>query len=161
MLHCSLPLLILFSWTPVRLRLGVHLRSLPGLIRPLHRSFVHLRSGERRASPVPVCVQPLLHQCVLITLHELARATQASHPGVGPYRAPASAAELSHSLPVPRITAVWPHLRLRLFSSEHPRNSSALSYEFVVPLLVRGLPLNSRASKQSRSERNNDAPVRS
>ena len=43
----------------------------------------------------------------------------------------------------------WPHLRLRLFSSEHPRNSSALSDEFVVPLLVRGLPLNSRASPQS------------
>ena len=41
----------------------------------------------------------------------------------------------------------WPHLRL--FSDEHPRNSSASSDELIVPLLVCGFPLNSRASQQS------------
>ena len=36
-----------------------------------------------------------------------------------------------------------------LFSSEHPQNSSTLPNVFVVPLLVLGRPLNSRASQQS------------
>ena len=34
-------------------------------------SFMSARSGDRRASPEPVCVQQLPHQCALITLHEL------------------------------------------------------------------------------------------
>ena len=93
----------LFQWVHLRLRLGVHLRcSLPaGLIRPLQRldSFIHSTgSGDRLASPEPVCVQPL-HHSVLITLHELvhacpalvgmwlchslARAPEGLHPGGG------------------------------------------------------------------------------
>ena len=40
----------------------------------------------------------------------------------------------------------WPHFKL--FSNEHPRKSSTLSNEFVVPLLVCGFPLNSRAFQE-------------
>ena len=104
----SLPLLLLFSWSLVPLRLGVHLRcSLPAsLIRLFRRldPFDHLRS-IRRPSSLSACSRCCTNasssrcmsssiravhssECGFVTLcAPRARATQASHPGVGPYRA--------------------------------------------------------------------------
>ena len=138
-LRHSRPLLLLFSWTP----------SAPPT-RVWIPSFICTRSGGRRASPESVCVQPLLHQCVLITLHELVHAR------------PAIRDILFQNVPTPLFWRSdncfwcrhhhcrywwWPHFRL--FPNEHPRNSSAKSNEIVVPLPFCGFPLNSRASQQS------------
>ena len=43
------------------------------------------------------------------------------------------------------ISRHWRWSHLRLVSDEHPRNSSTLSDEFIVPLLVYSFPMNSRA----------------
>ena len=96
-------------------------------------------------------------ECGFVTLcAPPARATQASHPGVGPYRA-TSCFKLYLRLCCgvqtiasgASITTAGTGAGFRLFSNEHPWKSSELSNEFVVPLLVCGFPLNSRASQQS------------
>ena len=87
-----------------------------------------------------------------------ARVVQASHSGVGPYRATSCfrmylclcCGVLTIASGIGIITAgTWRWSHLGLFSDEHPRNSSAFSDEFVVPLLVCGFPLKSRTSQQS------------
>ena len=98
-------------------------------------------------------------ECGFVTLcAPAARVVQASHSGVGPYRA-TSCFRMYLRLCCGVLTIAsgkginhcrhWRWSHLRLFSDEHPRNSSASSDELTVPLLVCGFPLNSRTSQQS------------
>ena len=176
-LHYSSQPLFLFSWILVRLRHEMLLRRSPTVnpIQSFQRLdfFAHLRSTVEPLRSLSVCNRcctsassshcmsssmRVLHssECGFVTLcAPAARVVQTSHSGVGPYRA-TSCFRMYPRFCCGVLTIAsghycrrlrWSHFRL--FSDEHPRNSSTLSDEFIVPLLACSFPLNSRTSQQS------------